>query len=318
MVTPKISIIIPVYNVVKYLDRCLKSILNQSFDNWEAICMNDGSTDNCGQILEKYARKDKRFKVITQKNQGLSMARNNALKVSCGDYISFLDSDDAMHPQCLEIAYTLAQKHSADLVNFQYEKSDGIKYEPKIININKIKVKTTHNPLYFGCKRSKYRITFNVWSKLYRKELIKDLEFIPNIHFEDYPYTYAVLAKKPKTVVIPTPLIFYTSNESSISNQKANPKQIKDYHTGINFIYDIYKNQNLKKELKFLLKDFFPNILKQQLGRCQRASKEVQSAMFKAFTEELCDLNNKSLIHWRGHKIKRYFKYKKLIKEAAK
>lgn len=310
----KISIIIPIYNVEKYLDRCLNSVVNQTFTDWEAICMNDGSTDNCEKILNKYAKQDSRIKVFKQENQGLSMARNNAFKHAKGLYIYFLDSDDAIHPQCLEIALNLAEKHSADLVNFKFENSDGVKYEPKIIDINRIKVKITQNPLFLGCSGSKYRISFNVWTKLYRKDLIKELKFIPNIHFEDFPYTYAVLAQKPKTVVALVPLVFYTINENSISHQKANPKQIQDHHIGINFIYDIYKVVGMEKELKFLLKNFFPSILKGQLNCCQRANKDIQPAMFEAFTKELCDLNCKGLIHWRGHKLKHYFKYKELIK----
>ncbi|MFI3241776.1 MAG: glycosyltransferase, partial [Alphaproteobacteria bacterium] len=94
----KISIIIPVYNVEKYLSQCLDSILNQTFNDWEAICVNDGSTDKSAEILTKYANKDSRIKVINQENYGVSSARNAAVKKITGEWTCFLDADDAFAP----------------------------------------------------------------------------------------------------------------------------------------------------------------------------------------------------------------------------
>ena len=116
---PKVSIIVPVYKVEKYLRRCLDSILSQTFDDFEVICVNDGSPDNSIDILNEYASRDNRFCVVEQENQGLSMARNNGKKLARGEYIYFLDSDDYIHPQLLEVSYYLAQKYDADLVNFE-------------------------------------------------------------------------------------------------------------------------------------------------------------------------------------------------------
>ena len=245
---PKISIIIPVYKVEKYLSGCLNSVLSQTFTDWEAICVNDGSPDGCDKILAEYAQKDNRFKVITQENQGLSMARNNGLKEASGDYIYFLDSDDTIHPQCLEIAYTFAIKYNAELVNFSFYKENKDYFKITPINIKKVKKKITSNPVFLGTYKGKYRIQFNVWTKLYKKELLEDIKFIPNIHFEDFPHTFAVLSKKPKTVVLDEKLYFYTSNPDSITLKKASPKQIKDLYTGINYVYDIYKEPAFHKE----------------------------------------------------------------------
>lgn len=97
-----ISVIIPVYNVEKYLSACLDSLLAQTYPRWQAVCVNDCSTDGSLQILRKYAAKDSRFVVVEQNNQGMSMARNNGLKQATGDWIYFLDSDDCLHPQCFE------------------------------------------------------------------------------------------------------------------------------------------------------------------------------------------------------------------------
>ncbi len=107
---PKISIIIPIYKAEAYLNRCLDSVLNQTFTDFEIICLNDGSPDNCNKILAEYAKKDGRIKVINKENTGVSDTRNVGLSVAKGSYILFMDSDDCIHPQTLEITYFLAKK----------------------------------------------------------------------------------------------------------------------------------------------------------------------------------------------------------------
>jgi glycosyltransferase involved in cell wall biosynthesis len=310
---PKISIVIPVYKVEKYLSACLDSVLQQTFQDWEAICVNDGSPDNCGEILSEYAQKDHRIKVITQENQGLSMARNNGLKKANGKYILFFDSDDSIHPQLLEICAHFAEKENADMVsfNFQNHKKNDALFVPNY-TLNEIKSILTDTPLYFQKKRHKHKITVNAWSKLYKKSLIQDLSFIPGITMEDYPHTYAVLAKHPKTVVLDIPLYYYRYNPQSISSIQIDPKNIQDYQTGLNFIIDVY-NTASKKEKHFVLHELFPNILKQQLNKIVKSPKDKQPELYRAFSKELKDLNEKGWLKLWGHKIGRYLKYRKLI-----
>ena len=311
---PKISIIIPIYNVEKYLRRCLDSVIQQTFTDFEIICINDGSPDNSLHILEDYASKDNRIKIITQKNQGLSIARNNGLKIAQGDYIYFLDSDDAIHPKLLETAYIFATKHNADMVCFGYIKSDGIKYSPKEINVNNVEYKISNNPLKLALSNSKFRIPFNVWTKLYKKEVLKNIEFIKSIHYEDYPHTYAVLSKKPKTVSINAKLYFYTLNTQSISNQNINVKQIKDFYEGIKYVYNIYNNPELKEDLKQIKIGLFPKLLKNQLKRCKNAPIDIKDNMYKIFSQELKYLFEKDLVSIFGCGILRYLTYKKIAK----
>lgn len=115
-----ISIIIPVYNVEKYLRECLDSVIAQSFTDWEAICVNDGATDDSLAILEEYAAKDNRFKVISQVNGGQGKARNTGIKQAKGKYIYFIDSDDWLATDALSVCYNTATKHDLDMVIFQY------------------------------------------------------------------------------------------------------------------------------------------------------------------------------------------------------
>ena len=111
-----ISILIPVYNVHAYLAECLDSLLAQDFQDWEAICVNDGSTDDSLDILNAYAQKDKRFIVISQENQGLSGARNTAMQHFSGEWALFLDSDDMFAPKALSTLYTIAKESKQDVV----------------------------------------------------------------------------------------------------------------------------------------------------------------------------------------------------------
>ena len=116
---PVVSVIIPVYNVEKYLNQCLDSVLNQTLQDIEVICVNDSSTDGSLAILEEYAKKDERMTVVTQPNSGAGAARNKGLSLAVGKYLSFLDSDDFFEPDMLELAYKKAEEDRADFVVFQ-------------------------------------------------------------------------------------------------------------------------------------------------------------------------------------------------------
>ena len=118
MSQPQISVIIPVYNVEQYLSKCLESIINQTLQDIEIICINDGSTDNSLQILEEYAQKDSRMIVINQENQGVGVARNKGLEIARGDYIWFVDSDDYVERNGLDYVYEKSKENNADIVCF--------------------------------------------------------------------------------------------------------------------------------------------------------------------------------------------------------
>ncbi len=314
---PKISIIIPVYNVEKYLSACLDSVLAQTFRDFEVVCVNDGATDRSLEILNEYAAKDQRIKIVSQENQGQAVARNTGIQQAQGEYIYFLDSDDWVHPQLIEICYTLAKKHDADLISFDYSKEaygDNLSIKP--IDFSKSIIKITNNPVFLGSHKENFAIHYNVWTKFYKKELIKNLSFIKGIVCEDFPYTFAVLAKKPKTVVVKEKLYFYRYNQNSISHQKSSVKEIQDYKTSVLSICEIYKKTELNRELQFLKKTFFPKILKLQYGICKRATPDVQIPMFKEFSNELSILKDLNILTILGCGISQYLKYIKLIKKG--
>ena len=239
---PKISIIIPMFNVEKYLRRCLDSVLNQTFKDWQAICVDDGSPDKSGNIAEEYAKKDKRFVVVHKKNGGLSDARNAGFPYAKGKYIMYLDSDDFIHPQTMEIAYQAAEDNDADIVSFQYDRA----YRPRLMlrhflrlntdnvvpfsihkkyDINKIKTKTVDDVFELATERTHNKTNPNrkwlvkhcqVWKNMYKKSLIKDIPFIKGIVFEDFPWWSEVMLKNPRLTVVPLPLYYYIPNFGGI------------------------------------------------------------------------------------------------------
>ena len=118
---PAISLIIPLYNAEKYLRPCLDSAKNQTFEDIEIICINDGSTDNTADIVNEYVAEDSRFRLIEQENAGCSMARNHGLKSAMSPYVALLDQDDVLHPQAMEVLHHLITKYNADVAEFVNE-----------------------------------------------------------------------------------------------------------------------------------------------------------------------------------------------------
>lgn len=124
--SPKISVLIPVYNAEKYLPRCLASLQKQTFSDFEIICIDDGSADRSLQVLQNYASKDIRLRIVTQSNQGVCAARNNLLRQISGEYFFFLDSDDWLRPQALQHLYERSQQTQADIVQGWFEEYDEV------------------------------------------------------------------------------------------------------------------------------------------------------------------------------------------------
>ncbi len=310
-----ISIIIPIYNAEKYLEKCLESIQRQTYHNFEVICVNDGSQDKSNETIERFSSQDSRIKIIKQENQGASVARNKGIREAQGEYIYFCDADDVIHPQLLETVHWFAKHFQADLVSFKFKEVKNNEVNCHQFDKEKLNYKISNNPLFLGIIKEKYHIDYSVCTKLYKRKFIEGIEFIKNNQFEDFPHTLAVLAQHPKTVVINKEMYFYHVIKTSVSHSNTNIKQIRNYIESINYIYDIYKAPELIKELKYLKRKFIPNILKHQLGRCMRAEGDEQYKMYKLFAEELRDLKQKCLLTWQGHKLSRYFKYKKIMKE---
>ncbi len=251
----EISVIIPVYNVEKYLHRCLDCLLNQTFHDWTAICVDDGSSDNCGKILDEYAKKDKRFVVIHKENGGLSAARNEAMKKVKTPYVMFLDSDDCIHPQAFEIVYNLAKEKNTDIVSFRYLRGDASADIPgwfdKRYDVKNIKTKTTNHLLYWATNRDKgmdswYVQQCVVWRNLYKTDLIKNIKCPENICvLEDFVFWSRVLFKTPTVCIIKLPLYSYTANPGSILHTADYIKSVKNLIAAVGLSYQYMVSTNM-------------------------------------------------------------------------
>ena len=186
----KVSIIVPIYNVEKYLECCLSSLLNQTLENIEIICVNDGSTDNSANILQKYERIDNRIKVINQSNEGQGVARNNALNVAMGEYIGFVDPDDYVSPQMFETLYNKAKQYNADLVEESFYIYNQARKDKKK---KKNKLNLPIEKVFNWKVRKNYAFSVNlaIWNKLYRRDFIKkhNIEFMDVLRGEDIIFT---------------------------------------------------------------------------------------------------------------------------------
>ena len=240
----KISIIVPVYNVEKYLARCLDSILCQTFEDIEIICVNDGSKDNSLKILESYSEKDDRIKIVNKENGGLSSGRNEGLKYVTGDYVSFVDSDDWIESDTYELALSAMEKNNADFVSWGAKVVLDNDVNENSVSI--ISAKNYHNIRLIGYQKLNDNIlskaTVTVWNKLFKTSIILDnkLTFPNGLLYEDneFFYKYSIYCKS--AYFIDKYLYNYFQRSNSIIG-KMNGKQsmkVADYITIYENIYE--------------------------------------------------------------------------------
>lgn len=241
---PKFSIIIPVYNVEQYLQDCLDSVLAQTFTDWEAVCVNDGSTDDSLSILREYAAKDTRIRIIDQPNGGLSAARNSGIKVAEGEYIFLLDSDDWIVPDALE----RLNRHldGQDLICFsgqKYMAADKIYRDPDKLQ----PVTYTSGMDYYNANALVSRDFPFVCTvlRLYRRAFLEEnnLRFTEGIYHEDNMFTPFVCFYAKKVTVIPDSLYIYRIRPQSIMTT-INSKRIVDMTMISNTLVDFFSQQS--------------------------------------------------------------------------
>jgi glycosyltransferase involved in cell wall biosynthesis len=232
---PKISIIIPVYNTERFLRECLDSILNQTFKDFEIICVNDASTDRCSEILREYADKDKRVRVINhEKNAGMSVARNTGLDAAEGEYIGFSDSDDYMHPDMIKIMYTEIRRNNCNLAICQWYPTN--EYDKPVFEKNaSYTIGFPHDSLI-----DKIGMFFPVWNKIYKKSAISSLRFDPQLFgSEDTYFNVCAFRFIKKCITTDAKLYGWRQHSSSSGKSKSlSRKRIKGRFRLIENIYN--------------------------------------------------------------------------------
>lgn len=213
-----ISIIIPVYNSAAWLPSCLESLLAQTMPDWEAICVNDGSKDNSLHILEQYAARDPRIRIIEQENSGVSQARNKALDAAKGEFILFLDSDDALHPQTLAIVLNKQVEQPYSWICFQSEKIADQLFDSHIAKLARYQENEPSSK-----KRSLNALGILLlrpygWDKLYRRSIIEaqQIRFLRNVPLnEDLHFVFQYAMHQKEYCCIQVPLYAYRTVENS-------------------------------------------------------------------------------------------------------
>lgn len=239
----KVSVIVPVYNVEKYLKRCLDQLTNQTLEEIEIICVNDGSKDNSLEILEDYSKKDSRIFVVSQENAGLSAARNTGMNYVKGEYIGFVDSDDWVDLDFYEKLYDAAKRNDCDIAVADFKRKHPKKDKIRL-NITEEKVFTTPEDKYLACKT--YREGC-VWNKIYRTEFLKriDLKFVPGMYYEDRDFTARSLFYSDKLVTVPNTYYDYFVNPKSICKGGGNSKKDEHYILVRQQVLNFIKENNI-------------------------------------------------------------------------
>lgn len=255
-----VSIIVPVYNVEKYLPKCLDSLICQTYKNIEIICVNDGSPDNSLAILEAYAKKDERIRIISQENKGASEARNNALNNANGEYIMFVDGDDWVDTDTIEIAFNTLKEHNADVVMWDYVREFENASLPKnIYKENKIfkdgDIRLLHRK-FAGPVGSELKTPENADAlapacvKLYKRECIYDYDIrffdIRKIGtYEDGLFNFEIFQNIKKVVYINKPLYHYRKNNSGSTTSVYKENLISQHELVHKYILEQIKQKSL-------------------------------------------------------------------------
>ncbi|MBQ3415078.1 MAG: glycosyltransferase [Clostridia bacterium] len=247
---PKVSIIVPVYNVEDYIKKCLDSLLNQTLKDIEIIIVNDGSKDNSEKIIKEYEKNNpEKIVYIKKENGGLSDARNYGLPYAKGEYIAFLDSDDYVELDMYEKMYELAKKENSDMVecDFYWEYPN--------------KTKVDIGEKYSNQKEMLQKARVVAWNKLIKRSILEEakIRFPKGFRYEDVEFTYKLIPYLNKVSFVKEPFIHYIQRENSISNVQN--ERTKEIFEVLEHVIEYYKEKGLYKEYEQELEYTYTRIL---------------------------------------------------------
>lgn len=292
---PKVSIIVPVYNVEKYIERCLNSLVKQTLEGIQIIVVNDGSTDKSKEILKIYEKNfPKKIIYLEKQNGGLSDARNFGIPYATGEYIAFLDSDDYVELDTYEKMYSKAKEENSDIVecDFIWEYPDKQVIDRGIVYHDK-----------------KEMITFArvvAWNKLIKKSIIENakIEYPKGLRYEDIEFFYKMVPFYNKVSFVKEPLIHYTQRSDSISNMQN--ERTKEIFEILDNVIKYYKEKGLYGEFKDELEYTYTRIL--LCSSLFRMVKIPDKVIRRKLLEENWYLLNKNFPDWKKNKILKKYK----------
>lgn len=275
-----VSIIVPIYNVEKYLKKCIESIINQTYKNIEIILVDDGSPDKCGEICEEYSKKDNRIVVIHKQNGGLSDARNKGIKVAKGKYITFVDSDDYVDYRYIELLYKAVKENNTKIAQCNIAKVNMSGNIIARLGYKENSIKTSKNMLN-DIYSSHLIENIVVWNKLYLKEMFNNISFpVGKIHEDEFT-TFKILYNVDKISIVNEYLYYYRQTDESIIGKKFNKKRmdlLEALEERISFLkekkeYDLYK-----KTLKYYIEQLRVYFIKTKkyIGNSSKIQKTIK------------------------------------------
>ncbi|WP_439425177.1 glycosyltransferase family 2 protein [Oenococcus alcoholitolerans] len=305
MIQPNIllSVIMPVYNVERYLRKSIESVLNQTYRQWELIAIDDGSTDSSGAILDECALHiaDSRFKIFHQKNQGLSATRNFGLKHASGQYVFFFDADDLLESDLLFKSMQILERERADLVLFPYKEIDdkGEALQQKndqFFDIQQKKIRRGNDLLL---ELLKDHIKNYAWQFIFRKSIATahSIAFPENRYFEDIATTHKFFYYAGKARICTSSHYLYRIRKNSIVNSSLGQKNINDFIASSKDVYRFYQNNGQ-------LKKYVDGYYMSRLYECYRMI--ARKNLFYQFQPQVKDLTAKLRKHWSLSSVRNF------------
>lgn len=286
----KVSVIVPVYNVEKYMEECVDSILNQTYPDLEIILVDDGSPDNSGLICDRYAKQyPSKIKVVHKTNGGLSSARNAGIDVATGEYVAFVDSDDKILPEMYSDMVTAMERHQVDVVASSFtpwvgEGSRGHRVAPPVKN----EITASGNEVLSLCLN--WTIDRSAVTKLYRKSAIGDLRFHEGLTNEDFPFICELYMRQNLIHVLPKGYYMYRYNDSSITSGFKD--SFFDIFTNLDYVDPLISGDN-----KPLRSDFERYSLQMHIMSALRIVRNKKNKEYKVWLRK----NRKYILHhWKS------------------
>lgn len=287
---PKVSVIVPVYNVENYIEKCLNTLVNQTIQDIEIIIVNDGSTDNSKNVIEKFIKKyPEKIVYLEKENGGLSDARNYGLSYAKGEYIAFLDSDDYVELDMYEGMYEVAKKENSDMVE-----CDFIWEYPN-------KKKQDIGKIYNGKHEMLEKVRVVAWNKLIKRQILNDTQilFPKGYRYEDVEFTYKLIPYLNKVSFFKKPCIHYVQRENSISNSQN--ERTREIFNVLDNVINFYKEKNFYDEYKEELEYVYTRYLlcSSLLRMVKIKNKEVRRNILNETWKNL----NTNFPNWKKNKI---------------
>ncbi|MFR2264579.1 MAG: glycosyltransferase family 2 protein [Clostridium sp.] len=308
---PEISIIVPVYNVEKYLKRCIDSILNQSFTNFELILVDDGSTDNSGKIIDEYAIKDERIKVIHKENGGQGSARNRGLDIAKGNYIGFVDSDDWIHKDMYKCMYKIINEDNTDIVQVGHNMVEEYTKD-KRCNINNLNIICIDNIIekFADCNSFEVLPLIFPVNKLYRRELWKNLRFPEGKFAEDLRIIYKIYDITTKYKIIDYNFYNYYMSLNSSTRGEFNIKKLEDLEAWEE-MFQFFNNKYSDIDISNLKAVFCRRLLRYYFLSCEY--KNIQIDLKKKFNSNVKNVLKSKKLNYKEKSVYLLFRISPIL-----